>query len=57
MTSIRLWVKSFGQLYENTIKKKNMFTDAGFDYIEMWESDWNNHMNSTVPIGGSLCSK
>jgi len=45
--------KSFGQLYENTIKKKNMFTDAGFDYIEMWESDWNNHMNSPVTMGGA----
>jgi len=32
--------KTFGQLYENTQRKKKTFLDAGFNYIEMWESDW-----------------
>ena len=31
---------TYGQLYENTVTKKNDFISHGFDYIEMWESVW-----------------
>jgi len=38
--------KTFGELYENTLKKKKTFLDADFRYIEMWETVWNNSLNS-----------
>jgi len=31
---------TFGELYEKTQIKKQDFLDAGYNYIEMWESDW-----------------
>lgn len=30
--------KTFGELYENTIRKKEYILSLGFNYIEMWES-------------------
>jgi len=32
--------KPYGELYQKTLEKKQAFLDAGFKYIEMWESDW-----------------
>jgi len=32
---------SYGKLYEQTQMKKQALLVAGFNYIEMWESDWN----------------
>ena len=33
--------KPYGELYQKTLEKKQAFLDAGFKYIEMWESAWN----------------
>jgi hypothetical protein len=32
--------KTFGELYENTLRKKEYILSLGFNYIEMWESDF-----------------
>ena len=32
--------KPFGLLYENTIKKKEYIKSKGYNYIEIWESEW-----------------
>ena len=34
---------TYGQLYENTVTKKNTFLDAGYNYYEIWESGWIQH--------------
>jgi len=31
---------TYGELYEKTLMKKKEFIDAGYNYVEMWESDW-----------------
>lgn len=33
--------KTFGELYGKTIEKKQVITDAGYNLIDIWESDWN----------------
>jgi hypothetical protein len=32
--------KTFGQLYQSTLEKKQDFLNAGYQYVEIWESDW-----------------
>lgn len=32
--------KTFGELYENTLRKKEYILSLGFKYVEMWESDY-----------------
>ena len=32
--------KTFGELYKNTIKKKQFCIELGYKYIEIWESEW-----------------
>ena len=32
--------KAFGELYENTLRKKEYIISKGFNYVEMWESDF-----------------
>jgi len=32
--------KTFGELYENTIKKKQYCIELKYNYIEIWESEW-----------------
>jgi len=34
--------KSFKELYENTVKKKHKCKELGYNYVEIWESDWVN---------------
>ena len=32
--------KTFGELYENTLRKKEYILSKGFKYVEIWESDF-----------------
>ena len=32
--------KTFGELYETTLKREQLIKDMGFNLITMWESDW-----------------
>lgn len=32
--------KTYGDLHQNTLNKKAAYVSAGFNYIEMWESEW-----------------
>ena len=32
--------KTYGELYKNTIKKKEICEKIGYNYISIWESDW-----------------
>jgi hypothetical protein len=32
--------KTFGELHENTLRKKEYILSLGFNYIEIWESDF-----------------
>lgn len=33
--------KTFGELYKNTIKKRDKIIKLGYKYVEIWENDWN----------------
>ena len=33
-------VKTFGELYQNTLNKEQQIRDMGFNLITIWESDW-----------------
>tara|TARA_B100001250_G_scaffold413435_1_gene447569 strand:- start:906 stop:1964 length:1059 start_codon:yes stop_codon:yes gene_type:complete len=35
-------LKTFGELYKNTLKKKQDFHNAGYKYVDIWERDWRN---------------
>lgn len=35
--------ETFGDLYLKTLNKKNIFRDAGFIVISIWESEWNKY--------------
>lgn len=37
--------KTFGELYNLTMEKRKIITDAGFDLVEIWESDYNKIIN------------
>jgi len=32
--------RTYGELYERTVEKRQRLIDAGFQYIEIWESEW-----------------
>ena len=32
--------KTFGELYQNTLKKEQLIKDLGYNLVVMWESDW-----------------
>jgi len=32
--------KTFGELYNNTVKKEQSLKDAGYEVVSIWESDW-----------------
>jgi hypothetical protein len=32
--------KTFGELYQNTLKKREHCIQNGYNVIECWESDW-----------------
>ena len=34
--------KSFKELYDNTLKKKQKCKELGYNYVEIWENDWVN---------------
>ena len=34
--------KSFGKLYQNTIKRENIIRQLGYNLVVMWENDWDN---------------
>jgi hypothetical protein len=38
--------KSYGELYNNTLKKKNICETKGFNYESVWEYDWRRGINS-----------
>ena len=38
--------KTFGELYENTLRKKEYICSLGFSYVEMWESDFSYGLGS-----------
>lgn len=38
--------KTFGQLYDETMRKRQTLQDAGYSLIEIWENDFNNKENN-----------
>jgi hypothetical protein len=34
--------KTFGELYENTLYRRQQLIGAGYTLVEIWESDWDN---------------
>ena len=32
--------KTFGELYQKTLDKRNYIEEQGYQYVEMWETDW-----------------
>lgn len=39
--------KTFGELYQKTLEKKKIIINMGYNYEEIWESDWNK-MKKTI---------
>lgn len=35
--------KTYGELYRNTLSKRNKITLSGFELVETWESEWKLH--------------
>jgi len=42
--------KTYGELYEKTIKREQEIRDMGFNLVIMWESDWNKIIKSVRTI-------
>jgi len=42
--------KTYGELYQKTIKREQEIRDMGFNLITMWESDWNKIIKSVRTI-------
>jgi hypothetical protein len=42
--------KTYGELYNNTQNRKNEIIKLGFNYIEIWESDWLLFLKNVVKI-------
>ena len=40
---------TYGELYEKTIKKENTIKNMGFNYIKIWEYDWDK-INKSIKI-------
>jgi len=35
--------KTYGELYDETIKRENILKNAGFNIVTIWESDYNKN--------------
>jgi hypothetical protein len=42
--------KTYGELYDNTIKRTNFIISQGFNYVEIWEHHWNKIIKSVKII-------
>lgn len=42
--------KKYGKLYENTIKRRDIIISKGYNYVEIWESEWNQIIKSVKKI-------
>lgn len=42
----RVTKKTYGELYDNTLKKKQLCTDLGYNYVSIWENDWLDFINA-----------
>lgn len=42
--------KTYGELYANTLKKKNFCEDAGYNYYSIWESDWHSGIRALIKL-------
>ena len=40
--------KTFGELYDNTIKRFNLLKDNGYIIKYIWESDWKNWLKNKI---------
>jgi len=40
--------KTYGELYNNTIKREMIFKNAGYTVISIWENDWKNYANKNI---------
>ena len=41
---------TFGELYEKTQQKKDMLIKLGYNYIDVWESDWKKAIKTIIKI-------
>jgi len=46
---------TYGELYKNTLKKKEYIISRGYNYVEIWESDW-KHTQKTMSLWKKLAS-
>jgi hypothetical protein len=45
--------KTFGELYDATIKKEQIIREQGYNYISMWENQWRIHCNKELVEKGT----
>ena len=41
---------TFGELYNKTLQRKHRLESLGYNYVEMWEHDWNKLVSKVVLI-------
>jgi hypothetical protein len=39
---------TFGQLYDETLRKKQIILEKGYNLVEIWERDWKKFINTTI---------
>lgn len=42
--------KTYGELLRNTIDKKEKIILLGYNYVQIWESDWNKFINHVIKV-------
>jgi hypothetical protein len=42
--------KTYGELYENTLKKRKIIENIGYKYISIWDSQWKRGINAIIQL-------
>ena len=48
---------TFGSLYEKTVKKRKIVIDKGYNYVQIWEDEWNKAIKLVIYIQRLWLSK
>jgi hypothetical protein len=49
--------KTFGELYQNTLKKKDHCLQNGYNFVECWESDWRRGIKALIKIQRTILKR
>lgn len=49
--------KTFGELYQNTLKKREHCLQNGYNFVECWESDWRRGIKALIKLQRIIVNK